>query len=324
MDARLLVPALVFLAILGIAWAATSLTRGRRATVRRRLDDHTVQVAVEDAKRLDRIQVLKRQAYSSLPFLERILSHLRPARTAARELVRAGASLTVTQYLLIRLALGGVACLAVWFATGSIWPAVPAAAVAIMVPRVVLVVLTRRRLQAFEAQLAEAIDLVVNALRAGYGFLQAIDAASRDLEGPIREELARVVEEINLGANPAAALAAIGDRIDSYDFNLVATAVSVQRTVGGNLAEVLENIAKTIRERRRIRGEVRALTTGPRVSSYVLGVIPLGLLLWFSATNPAYREVMFHSPAGKAMIGFATVWSSIGLFLSRKVAVTEY
>jgi tight adherence protein B len=105
---------------------------------------------------------------------------------------------------------------------------------------------------------------------------------------------------------------------------LVATAVSIQRTVGGNLAEVLENIAATIRERRRIRGEVRSLTTGPRVSSYVLGAIPILLLSWFSSTNASYRDVMFHSTAGKAMIGFAAVWSLLGLIISRKVAVAEY
>jgi tight adherence protein B len=324
MDAQLLVPALIFVAVLGAAWMASSLTTGRRATVRRRLDDHAVQVAVEDAKRLDRIRVLKQQTYSSLPIVQVILTHLRPARTAAGELTRANASLTVSQYLFLRLVLGAVAFALASFFSGIIWLGFPAAIVAIMIPRIALVVLARRRHRAFEAQLAEAIDLLVNALRAGYGFLQAVEAASRDLEGPIQEELARVVEEINVGANPAAALAAIGDRIDSYDFGLVATAVSIQRTVGGNLAEVLENIAKTIRERRRIRGEVHSLTTGPRVSSYVLGVIPLGLLCWFSATNAPYRDVMFHSPAGKAMIGFATVWSLLGLIFSRKVAVAEY
>jgi tight adherence protein B len=324
MSTQLLVPALIFASVLGAAWLASSLTGGRRTTVRRRLDDHAVKVAVEDAKRLDRIRVLKQQTYSSLPILQAILAHLRPARTAARELTRANAPLTVTQYLAIRLILGVGTLLLALFAIGSAWIALPAAIIAMILPRIGLNVRARRRHRAFEAQLAEAIDLLVNALRAGYGFLQAVEAASRDLEGPIQQELARVVDEINVGANPAAALAAIGDRIESYDFGLVATAVSVQRTVGGNLAEVLENIAKTIRERRRIRGEVRSLTTGPRVSSYVLGAIPLGLLLWFSATNAAYREVMFHSTAGKSMIGFATVWSLIGLFLSRKVAVAEY
>jgi tight adherence protein B len=324
MDASLLVPALIFVVVLGAAWASSSLQRGRHATVRRRLDDHAVPVAVEDAKRLDRVRLLKQQTYSSLPILQALLSHVRIARTADQELTRANARLTVPQYLTVRLATGAGSFLLVWFAIGSVWLALPAAIVGSMLPRAVLALRIHRRRQAFEAQLAEAIDLIVNALRAGYGFLQAIEAASRDLDGPIQEELARVVEEINLGANPAAALAAITERIDSYDFALVATAVSVQRTIGGNLAEVLENIAATVRERHRIRGEVRALTTGPRVSSYVLGLIPLGLLVWFSSTNASYRGVMFHSSAGKAMIVFATVWSLIGLFTSRKVAVAEY
>ena len=324
MDVQVLVPALVFVAMLGAVWVGTSATSGRRTTVRRRLDDHAVQVAIEDAKRLDRIRVLKQQTYSSLPVVQSVLARQRPAKTAAHELARAGSHLTVAQYLLIRFAVGGAAAAVTALTTGLIWLAPPVALVAVILPRIVLKVLAHRRLQAFEAHLAEAIDLIVNALRAGYGFLQALEAASRDLEGPIRDELSRVVEEINVGANPAAALAAIGDRVDSYDFNLVATAVTVQRTVGGNLAEVLESIARTIRERRRIRGEVRALTTGPRVSSYVLGMIPVAMLIWFSVTNSSYRAVMLHSSTGQMMIGFAAVWSSIGLFLSRKVAVTEY
>jgi tight adherence protein B len=324
MDAQMLIPVFIFVGVLVAAWLGGALTGNRRSAVRRRLDDHAVQVAVDEAKRLDRVKVLKQQTYSSLPILNAILSHVRPARTAAHDLAKANVSLTVPQYLTIRLAASAVAFVLVVFATGSVWFGPPAALVILIAPRIVLIVHAGRRKKAFEAQLAEAIDLIVNALRAGYAFLQAIEAASRDLEGPIQEELARVIEEINLGANPAAALAAIGDRIDSYDFGLVATAVSVQRTVGGNLAEVLGNIAQTIRERRRIRGEVRALTTGPRVSSYVLGAIPLFLLAWFSATNASYRDVMLHSAIGKAMVIGAAVWSTIGLFLSRKVAGVEY
>jgi tight adherence protein B len=324
MDTQLLVPALIFVVVLAAAWTVSSLTSGRRSAVRRRLDDHAVQVAIEDARRLDRIQVLKQQTYSSLPILHALLSRVRPAHTAARELALANIRLTVPQYLLLRLVAGAAGVLILGLVVGSFVIALPVAIVGLMLPRIVLIIRARRRQKAFEAQLAEAIDLIVNALRAGYGFLQALEAASRDLEGPIKEELTRVVDEINVGANPATALAAVNDRIDSYDFGLAATAVSVHRTIGGNLSEVLENIANTIRERRRIRAEVRALTTGPRISSYILGLIPLGLLLWFSATNAAYRDVMFHSAAGKAMIAFATVWSLIGLFMSRKVAVAEY
>ncbi len=324
MDAQILLPALVFAAVLGATLWLSTMRKGRQATLQRRLDIHAVQVSVEESRRLEHVQVLKQQIYSSVPALQAVLKRFRPARTAASELTRASVGLTVMQYLVIRLLAGVVLALVAWALTGSALLAPPAAVVGLMAPRVLVIVRAHRRKKAFEAQLAEAIDLLVGALRAGYGFLQAIEAVTRDIDDPMREELKRAVEEISLGISPADALAAINDRIESYDFSLLATAISVQRSVGGNLAEVLENIANTVRERRRIRAEVRAITTGPRVSSYVLGLIPLALLIFFSSTNQNYRDVMFHSPIGKAMLIFATIWSLLGLFLSRKVAQVEY
>jgi tight adherence protein B len=268
--------------------------------------------------------VLKQRVYSSIPLVQAMLKRFGPARTAAVELTRASVKLSVSQYLLLRLLTGAMTAFLMVVVTGSLLPAPLGVILGVMLPRIYLVVRAHRRKKAFEAQLAEAIDLLVGALRAGYGFLQAIEAVTRDIDDPMREELQRAVEEIALGISPADALAAINDRIDSYDFGLLATAISVQRSVGGNLAEVLENIANTVRERRRIRAEVHAITTGPRVSSYVLGLIPLGLLVFFSTTNQNYRDVMFHSPIGKAMLIFATVWSLLGLFFSRKVARVEY
>ena len=125
-----------------------------------------------------------------------------------------------------------------------------------MLPRVALILQARRRRIAFEAQLAEAIDLLVGALRAGYGFLQAMEAVTKEIGDPMREEFVRVIDLVKVGTPPADALLELPKRIDSYDLSLFVTAVTVQRTIGGNLAEVLENIAETVRERRRIRAEV--------------------------------------------------------------------
>ncbi len=324
MDPQIAVPALVFIAVLGATLGLTRLRRGRHAALQRRLDIHAMQVNVEESRRLEHVQVLKQRVYSSIPLVQALLKRFGPARTAAEELTRANVKLTVSQYLLLRLLTGAMTAILLVTLTSSLLPAPIGAIAGLMLPRIYLVVRAHRRKKAFEAQLAEAIDLLVGALRAGYGFLQAVEAVTRDIDDPMREELQRAVEEIALGISPADALAAINDRIDSYDFGLLATAISVQRSVGGNLAEVLENIANTVRERRRIRAEVRAITTGPRVSSYVLGLIPLALLTFFSSTNQNYRDVMFHSPIGKTMLIFATVWSLLGLILSRKVAQVEY
>jgi tight adherence protein B len=324
MDPQMLVPSLIFIGVLGIAFVVSSLTRRRPVAVRRRLVDHAVQVEVEAAHRLGRVQVLKDDTYSTVPILQAVLKRFKPARTAVGELQRASIQLSVLQYLFVRLLAGAGLFVVLWLATAS--PLVGGIGVFVgpLVPRIYLVVRARRRLKAFEAQLAETIDLLVSALRAGHGFLQALQATARDVDEPMRGELTRVIEEINVGVSASDAISAVTHRLDSYDFSLLSTAVTVQRSVGGNLAEVLESIANTVRERRRIRAEVRAITTGPRVSSYVLGIIPVGLLAFFSATNADYREVMFNSVLGKFMLVFAIIWSLTGMFLSSKVAKVEY
>ena len=324
MSSTVLFPVAVFVTVLAGYFLISSLAGRQSAMNRRRLEHHEVQLALAEAKRLDRVNVLKEQNYSSLRLLNAILRKFKPAQTAAGELLRANLRLTVPQYLLLRFLIAAILYIAARTASGFPTYSLAAFPIALMIPRVVLVVLGRRRRTAFEAQLAETIDLLVGALRAGYGFLQAIEAATRDVENPMREEFVRVIEQVNAGTPPQSALSELPRRIASYDLGLFVTAVTVQRTVGGNLAEVLENIAATVRERRRIRAEVRAITTGPRVSSYVLGLFPLGLMVYFAGTDAGYRHLMLSETIGRMMLGFAAVWSLIGLVLSTAVSKVEY
>jgi tight adherence protein B len=140
----------------------------------------------------------------------------------------------------------------------------------------------------------------------------------------MHKELNRVIEQVNVGINPIDALQEMGERLPSYDLALAIAAIAVQRQTGGNLAEVLDNLAATVRERRRVRGEVRALTTGPRVSSYVLAAVPFLLFIYFISISPDYRTVMMGSTYGHILLGVATTWSLIGFFLSQKVSKVEY
>jgi tight adherence protein B len=322
-DTPMLAAAAAFIVVLIGVFGISALT-GRKSATTRRLQEHEVQIAHSEAKKLDRVNVLKEQNLSSFGVVNAILNRLKPARTAAPELVRANVWLTVTQYLLLRLLVAAILFFVVKTVTGVPLFGLVAIPVGLMLPRIALLVLASRRRQAFEGQLAEAIDLLVGALRAGYGFLQAIEAVTKEIPDPMRHELRLVIEQVNIGVPPVNALLEMPKRIRSYDLELFVTAVSVQRSVGGNLAEVLENIAATIRERRRIKAEVKAITTGPRVSSYILGLFPLGLMFYFSATDEAYRQLMLNETIGKMMLGFAAVWSLIGLFLSTFVSKVEY
>ncbi len=324
MDAPILTAITTFAGMLAVAFAVNEfLLRRPSALIRRRIDHHAVEVETRDGKRLERINVLKDGAYSPSPLLDALLRRFRPARTAVGELARADWNLTVLPYLLLRLLVAAGAGAVVWLVTGNPLFAGAAGAAGILLPRFLLRWSGRKRLKAFEAQLAEMMELLVGALRSGHGFLQAIESAARDMDDPMRKELLRIIDRVNIGVSPVDALLEVPERIDSYDLGLFTAAVAVQRQSGGNLAEVLENLAHTVRERRRIRAEVMALTTGPRVSSYVLFGIPVGLTLYFLVASPPHQEA-FSTTLGKVGLGGAAIWALLGYLLSQKVSKVEY
>jgi len=146
----------------------------------------------------------------------------------------------------------------------------------------------KRRLQKFNDQLPDMLNLMVNGLRAGYSTMQAMEAISKELPPPLCDEFKRVVQEMQIGIPMETALDNLLRRIPSEDLDFVITAINVQREVGGNLSEILDSISFTIRERIRIKGEVRVLTSQVRASGTVLSLIPFGLtcILWF--LNPEY------------------------------------
>ncbi len=324
MDEPLLVAALSFIGVLALTMGVATRLGSKPAAVTRRLADHNVQVASNDGQRIERIKVLKEPAYSGAPRFDAVLRRFRPARTAARELIFANLEIGVATYLFGRLLAGLALGAGLWLGTGNLLVGLVAGVAGLMLPRLLVRRIASRRRAAFEGQLAEAIDLLVGALRAGYGFLQAIESSGREMRDPMRSELARVIEQVNVGGNAVEALQEMSARIESYDLRLFTAAVAVQRQSGGNLAEVLENLAETVRERRRVRGEVQAMTTGPRVSGYVLGAIPVGLLLYFVAVSASYRAQMLGTTIGRVMLAAAAIWSLIGFLIAQKVAKVEY
>lgn len=324
MTTPLIVAALAFLAVGALVLLVSNLVGRKPAAVQRRLDSHAVAIAAAEVKRQERIDILKERNLSGLPLGNRFLAGFRPARTAARELSRANSSLGVGSYLLMRLLIGIVLGVIAQVAVGNVLVALAGVPLGLMLPRFWVRRSARKRLKAFEGQLAEAIDLLVGSLRAGHGFLQGIESVSKEIGTPMREELVKVIEQVSVGISPVDALQEMAERIPSYDLALMVAAISVQRQTGGNLAEVLENLANTVRERRRVRGEVHALTTGPRVSSYVLGAIPVLLFAYFFAISTDYRLVMFGTTFGKMLLGLALVLSSLGFIFSRRVARVEY
>jgi tight adherence protein B len=180
-----------------------------------------------------------------------------------------------------------------------------------------------KRLKAFNNQLGDTLTLLSNAIKAGYSFAQAIDTVAKNGVPPIADEFSRAVREMNLGGSPDEALQNITKRIASADFDLVATAYSIHRTVGGNLAEILDNIAYTIRERVRIKGEIATLTAQARASGTLITFLPLVLAAFMYFVTPTYFRPMFESIYGWAMIVFGVFMIFIGNLIIRRVVAIE-
>ena len=236
----------------------------------------------------------------------------------ARELARADLKLKVAEYYaLIFLATVVVAILA--YLLQPIWiSAVIGAVIGFFLPRFYVKRQQTQRLYRFNDQLSDMLNLMVNGLRAGYSTMHAIDAVSRELPSPISDEFRRLVQEMQIGIPMEKALDNLLRRIPSDDLDFVITAINVQREVGGNLSEILDTISFTIRERVRIKGEIRVLTASVRTSGTILSMIPifLSLALWF--VSPEYIGSFFDD-SGKLpqpMCGIIAVVVVVGMILS--------
>jgi tight adherence protein B len=191
------------------------------------------------------------------------------------------------------------------------------------VPGIYLKIQQRRRLNSFNDQLGDSINLLANSLRAGYSLLQAMETVSKELPPPISVEFARVVREVSLGLSNEQAMNNMLRRIQSDDLDLMITAINVQHEVGGNLSEILEIIGHTIRERVRIKGEIRVLTAQGQMSGYVITFLPVVLGLILYAMNPDYMSAMFQEVCGWIMIGVALFGIVTGFIAIQKIVSIE-
>jgi len=180
-----------------------------------------------------------------------------------------------------------------------------------------------KRKASLEAQLPEMINMTANSLKAGYSLIQAFELLSREMPAPLSEEIQRLLQEMRLGVNTEQALIHFNQRADSKDLDLIVTAMLIQRQVGGNLAEILDTIGETIRERIRIQGEIKSLTAQGRMSMAIFMLLPIGLGAFLMMTNPEYIMVLFTEPLGWAMLGMAVLGQIIGAVLIRKIIQIE-
>ncbi len=250
---------------------------------------------------------------------------LSPDRSSslALALTRANLRLTVSEYVLIVIAVIAGAFVLGLLVTHNILFAAIAGVFGFLAPGWYLKWRERKRLQAFENQLSDVLTLLVGSLRAGYSLLHAMDVVAREVPPPASEEFQRVVREVGLGLNQAEALQNLVRRVPSQDLDLVVTAIIIQHEVGGNLATILETISETIRERVRIQGEIRVLTTQQTLTGYMLTLMPflLGIVLY--VLNPKYMSRLFTPGPMLIMPTAAVISMFIGFLIIRKIVKIE-
>ena len=243
----------------------------------------------------------------------------------ARELARADLKFKVAEYYALVFMSTVVVGLIAYIIQPNIISAIIGAVIGFFLPRFYVKRQQTVRLNKFNGQLGDMLNLMVNGLRAGYSTMQAMEAISRELPVPISDEFHRVVQEMQIGITMEKALENLLRRIPSEDLDFVVTAINVQREVGGNLSEILDTISFTIRERVRIKGEIRVMTAQVRSSGIVLSLIPvfLTLALWF--ISPEYISSFFDRGPFCGWLAVSTIILMIlsGYFVMMKIADIE-
>jgi tight adherence protein B len=200
---------------------------------------------------------------------------------------------------------------------------IAAAAVVAFAPVALVRTLRNRRLKAFEAQLPDTLNLLAGSLRAGYSFLQCVEAVAEESSDPMARELRRVLAEARLGRPVEEALSDAAARMQSRDFEWAVMAIGIQREVGGNLAELLSTVSDTMTQRARMHGEVRALTAEGRMSAIIMGVLPVGLALFMFTAAPDYISMLFSSGIGWAMVATSTLMAVAGVAWIQRIVKVE-
>jgi tight adherence protein B len=176
----------------------------------------------------------------------------------------------------------------------------------------------------FDKQLIDAMAILGNCVRAGFTFQQGLESIAKEMPDPIAREFGRTLRELNLGMPMEESLNRLVKRTGNEDLDLLVSAIIIQRQVGGNLSEILDNICITIKERLKIKNEIKVLTATGRVSGYVVGLLPIFLMVILMVINPGYMKMFFTTPIGRLMLIVAFILEGIGFLLVKKVVDIKF
>jgi tight adherence protein B len=265
------------------------------------------------------VTILKREALSANPFVDDLLKHLPWTARIARLIRQAGRTWRVSSVLALSVL---IALFGAWMASLSLPSSLLAGAVGLVLgacPYVYLMVLREVRFRRFDALLPEAVDLMARGLRAGHSIAAVLEMVGNEIADPIGSEFRALHKEQSLGLPMREAVMNLVDRVPRDDMRFIATAILLQKESGGNLAQILDKTSNVVRERARLRGQLRIYTAQGRITGWILGFAPFGMFGLISLVNHEYEKVLFNDSFGLHMVYGALALMVIGFLLIRKI-----
>ena len=326
-------PLLIILGIFAfmlLAGAGAALVLGGgRGDVEKRLDQFVSTTPIEIEE-----EVVTQAGPDVADRLDQVISGRDFVKPIRERISKADVKLRVVEYIVLVWLSGiGVGFITYLLMNRNLFLAVVGFLFGLRLPRMLLGMAAGRRMKAFDDQLGDTLNLWVNALRSGYSVLQGMETIATELPPPVSKEFERVVQEVRLGLSLNQAMDNMYNRVPSEDLDLVITAVNIQREVGGNLAEVLDTISFTIRERVRIKGEIRTLTAQGRASGWIITLLPVALGGLLYMINPGYVSELWVQegpwiwpnvvPCGWIVLAFSVMMIGAGAFAIRKIVDIE-
>lgn len=302
--------------VLGAYLLATHGTDKKRARLQKRLSEALLHSA--HAEDVD-VVLARNELMSEIPWVNRTLISLQAALHLKRMLDQADLHITPSRLIMFSVMAGMLGGLAASVLTVFIPIMILAGLVCASVPFLHVWWKRKKRFDAFLEQLPDALDLISRALSAGHAFSEALHMVSIEMPEPTATEFRKAYEEQNLGLSVKLALENLTARMPLLDLKMCVTAILIQRETGGNLAEILEKVAYTIRERFRILGDLKTLTTSSRMSAWLLCALPIGVALAVTVMNPEYMGVLWKDPRGHYLIAAAMFMQITGMLIVRKI-----
>jgi tight adherence protein B len=316
----LFIPFFVFLACLFVTYALYLITSRPSEEKRARLNERLAEAIRSSAHSTDiDVQLARQELMSEIPWVDRLLVKIEITTRLKQMIDQSDSQITVMRLVLFALTAGVLAFLAVSMLSTSYLLMTVSGLIAMMLPFAHIATKRKKRLNKFLQLLPDALDLMSRGLSAGHAFTEALQMVASEMPEPISTEFRKTYEEQNLGLSLKLALENMVQRIPLLDLRMCVTAVMIQRETGGNLSELLEKVAHTIRERFRIMEDLKTMTLSSRWSAWLLCALPIFLAIYVTIMNPGYMDVMWRDPRGHKLIAVAAIMQTLGMLMVQKI-----